>query len=101
MRFVVYGAGAVGGVIGARLHEAGRDVVLVARGAHFEAIRDRGLRLVGPDGERVHRIAAVDRIADASVRDDDVVLLVVKSQDSEAALRELAATGATPTVACV
>ena len=44
MTFVVYGAGAVGGVIGARLFQAGHGVTLIARGAHYEAIRDRGLQ---------------------------------------------------------
>ncbi len=40
MRFVVYGAGAVGGVVGARLALAGADVALVARGEHLAAIRE-------------------------------------------------------------
>ena len=40
MRFVVYGAGAVGGVLAARLHLAGVDVQVVARGPHLDAIRD-------------------------------------------------------------
>ena len=45
MRFVVYGAGAIGGVVGARMFQNGHDVVLIARGAHYEAIRDKGLRI--------------------------------------------------------
>ena len=49
MRFVVYGAGAIGGVIGARLHQHGHEVVLIARGAHLEAIRARGLRIESAD----------------------------------------------------
>jgi ketopantoate reductase len=48
MRFVVYAAGAIGGVVGAQLHRAGNDVTLVARGPHYEAIRDRGLVLETP-----------------------------------------------------
>ena len=48
MRYVVVGAGAVGGTIGVRLAEAGRDVVLVARGRHLDAIREHGLRLDDP-----------------------------------------------------
>ena len=40
MRYIIYGAGAVGGVIGARLAQRGHDVVLIARGAHLDAIRD-------------------------------------------------------------
>ena len=38
VRFVVYGAGAVGGVIGARLFQHGHEVALIARGPHREAI---------------------------------------------------------------
>ena len=53
MRFVVYGAGAIGGVVGGRLAEAGHEVVLIARGEHHDAIRVDGLRLVVPDGEVV------------------------------------------------
>ena len=42
MHWLVYGAGAVGGVLGARMHDAGLDVTLVARGVHLAAIRSRG-----------------------------------------------------------
>ena len=56
MHYVVYGAGAVGGVIGGRLALAGREVTLVARGEHLAAIRDRGLTLDAGDGR--HRIEA-------------------------------------------
>jgi 2-dehydropantoate 2-reductase len=42
MRFVVYGAGAIGGVVGARLFQQGHEVVLIARGAHHDGLRDRG-----------------------------------------------------------
>src|SRR3954452_23212479 len=51
MRFVVYGAGAIGGVVGGRLAQAGHEVVLIARGDHHDAIRDEGLRLVVPYAE--------------------------------------------------
>ncbi|HEX4815061.1 MAG TPA: 2-dehydropantoate 2-reductase N-terminal domain-containing protein [Nonomuraea sp.] len=39
MRYIVIGAGAVGGTIGARLHQGGHDVLLIARGAHHDALR--------------------------------------------------------------
>ena len=45
---MIIGAGAVGGSIGGRLAESGRDVVLVARGAHLEALKRDGLRLLAP-----------------------------------------------------
>ena len=50
MRYVVYGAGAVGGVIGGHLHLAGLDTTLVARGDHLAAIRRDGLLLDIADG---------------------------------------------------
>ncbi|MEO5710518.1 MAG: 2-dehydropantoate 2-reductase N-terminal domain-containing protein [Nocardioidaceae bacterium] len=46
MRWIVYGAGAVGGVLGGLLHEAGEDVVLAARGTHLDVVRPRGGRRV-------------------------------------------------------
>jgi 2-dehydropantoate 2-reductase len=90
MRAIVYGAGAVGGVIGARLHQAGHDVVLVARGAHHDAIRDRGLRLEWPDGAETLAIPVVDHPARIEFGPDDVVLLAVKSQDTVACAEALA-----------
>jgi len=50
MRYVIIGAGAVGGTIGARLFENGHDVVLVAGGEHHAALRDGGLRFATPTG---------------------------------------------------
>ena len=56
MRFVIFGAGAIGGVVGARLHQGGLEVALIARGAHLEAIRRR--RSDPRDSGRAHRPAA-------------------------------------------
>ena len=53
-RYVVYGAGAIGGIIGARLFERGHDVTLIARGAHLDALRRGCIRL------RAHQHAARD-----------------------------------------
>jgi 2-dehydropantoate 2-reductase len=91
MRFVVYGAGAVGGVIGARLFQQGHDVTLIARGAHYEAVCDRGLRLDTPDESVTLPIPVVDRPSAVTFRPGDVVLLAMKTQDTLAALAELAA----------
>ncbi|MDA0633646.1 hypothetical protein OUY22_09470 [Nonomuraea sp. MCN248] len=84
MRYIVIGAGAVGGTIGARLHQSGHEVLLVARGAHYEALRERGLRLVTPDSDQVLDIPATDGPVPA--RDDDVLVVATKSQDTVAAL---------------
>ncbi|OKI42184.1 ketopantoate reductase family protein [Micromonospora sp. CB01531] len=86
MRYVIIGAGAVGGTIGVRLGEAGRDVTLVARGAHLDAIRERGLVLRTPDGALTSRLPAVAGPGDRPLPADTVLVLTVKSQDTEAAL---------------
>lgn len=91
MRYVVYGAGAVGGVIGAHLHLAGSPVTLVARGAHLAAIRADGLTLDAGDGR--HRIdaPATETAAEVGWTDDTVVLLAVKSHQAAVALADLRA----------
>ncbi|WP_055494658.1 ketopantoate reductase family protein [Streptomyces sp. TP-A0356] len=87
MRYIIIGAGAVGGAIGARLAGAGHEVVLVARGAQYAALREGGLRFRAPDGEHTHRLPVVDGPeALGALRGDDVLVLAVKTQDSEAAL---------------
>jgi 2-dehydropantoate 2-reductase len=90
MRFVVYGAGGIGGVIGFRLAQHGHDVALIARGPHHDAIRERGLRLDGPDDERsTMAIPVADHPAALDLGPDDVVLLAMKSQDTAGALDAL------------
>jgi 2-dehydropantoate 2-reductase len=94
-RYVILGAGAIGGVVGARLHQAGHEVALVARGAHLEAIRARGLRLLTPVEDTTLQIPAAADPAELEVgREGDVVLLAVKGQDTAAALDGLRAAGA-------
>ncbi|WP_435225914.1 ketopantoate reductase family protein [Streptomyces sp. Tue6028] len=87
MRYIIIGAGAVGGALGGRLAEAGHEVVLVARGAHHEALRDHGLRLTTAEGPRTHRLPVVRHPEELGhLREDDVLMLAVKTQDSTAAL---------------
>ena len=94
-RYVVFGAGAIGGVVGARLARAGHDVALIARGAHLEAIRTQGLRMVTPVEDVTLPLPAAADPAELGVgRDGDVVLLCVKSQDTLGALESLRAAGA-------
>jgi len=84
MRIVVMGAGGTGGFFGAKLARAGEDVTFVARGAHLEAIRSRGLRVKSaPEGEWVVKAPAVDRLE--GVAPADLVLFCVKSFDTESA----------------
>ena len=89
MRFVIYGAGGIGGTIGARLHQAGFDVTLIARGAHFAAIAKAGLRFVSPSQDVRLAIDCVEHPADANITPDDAVILCMKSQHTEQALRDL------------
>jgi 2-dehydropantoate 2-reductase len=91
VRFVVFGAGAIGGVIGARLLQHGHDVVLIARSDHFTAINERGLRLESPDETVTLRIPVVDQVSRLTFSDDDVVLLTMKTQDTSDAVAALAA----------
>jgi 2-dehydropantoate 2-reductase len=89
MRFVVYGAGAVGGVIAARLALGGEDVQVVARGPHLEAIRRQGLRLVTPHEETVVELRASDTLADLDVGSDTAVLVSVKSHQTAAVMHDV------------
>lgn len=90
MRFVIIGAGAIGGVIGGRLHASGADVVLVARGPHGKQIRSEGLVLASPEGRQVLAIPSVAHPGDVSWTAGDVAILAVKGQDTPAALRAVA-----------
>ncbi len=99
MRFVIYGAGAIGGAVGARLHQGGHAVTLIARGAHLQAIRRDGLTFLTPVERVVLPLPAVGEPGDLAWNGDEVVLLATKSQDTLAALTTLRdAAGAVPVV---
>jgi 2-dehydropantoate 2-reductase len=88
MRIVMVGAGGVGGYFGARLAQAGADLAFVARGAHLEAMRANGLRVVSPKGD-VHVLPAVATANPADLGPADVVFLTVKLYDVEDAAKTL------------
>jgi len=90
MRFVVVGAGAIGGLVGGRLAQHGHDVVLVARGAHGAAIAADGLLIRSPEGDDRVQVPVVGHAGALDLGPDDVVLLAVKGQDTAAALDTLA-----------
>lgn len=90
VRYVVVGAGAVGGTVGGRLHDAGRDVVLVARGTHAEVMRRDGLRLALPDRVLTVRAPVAESLREVDGRPDDVYLIATKSQDTPTVLADLA-----------
>ncbi len=90
MRFVVFGAGAIGGTLGARLFQQGADVTLIARGEHAEALRS-GLVLEAPDETVRLPIPVVTDPGEVSWREDTVLLLAVKGQQTDPALTRLGA----------
>ncbi len=77
MRIAIYGAGAVGGLIGARLARAGNEVSAVARGAILQALRTNGLRLESDDGVVTARVAASDD--PGALGTQDLVVVAVKA----------------------
>ncbi|MGG5821645.1 ketopantoate reductase family protein [Falsiroseomonas sp. HW251] len=77
MKITVYGAGAIGGHLAARLALGGADVSIVARGAHLDAIRANGLTVHTPDGTHHSRPRASDDPADLGPQ--DAVIVTVKS----------------------
>ena len=89
MRFVIFGAGAIGGAVGARLHQSGHAVHLIARGAHLAAIRRGGLTLLTPVERVVLPLPVAADPGGVEWTDEDVVLLATKSQDTLAALNAL------------
>jgi 2-dehydropantoate 2-reductase len=81
MRFAVIGAGGVGGFFGAMLASAGEDVMVTARGAHLDAMKRDGLRVISPRGTmHVSPERCVGSPAD--IGPVDTVLLCVKSYDT-------------------
>jgi len=89
MRYIIYGAGGIGGGIGARLHQHGYEVVLIARGEHLARILSHGLTVRTPEETFTARIPAVGHPSEIAFREDDVVLLTTKAQDSVVALNDL------------
>ena len=83
MRFVILGAGGVGSVIAGHLARIGRDVVMIARPGHAQAVQEKGLQLTGLSDFRVK----VPAYSDAShLESADVLLIAVKTKDMERAL---------------
>ena len=90
MRYIIIGAGAVGGTIGGCLALAGHEVVLTARGAHLDALRRHGLRLSTTSGTQNVLARAIGGPDEIGLRPGDVLVVATKSQDSVAVLSEWA-----------
>ena len=100
-RYVVFGAGAVGGVVGARLARSDHDVALVARGAHRDAIAAHGLRIDDPDASAHVTLPVTDDVATLHLGPDDVVLVAVKGQDTPAAVDAVARASTDVAIVCL
>ncbi|MBS9479254.1 2-dehydropantoate 2-reductase [Ancylobacter radicis] len=79
MKVCIYGAGAIGGYVGVQLKRAGVDVSLVARGAHLEAMKKNGLKLLIDGEERVEHIPCSDNPAELGPQDYVIVALKAHS----------------------
>jgi len=80
MKICIYGAGAIGGYLGVLLKQGGVDVSLIARGAHLEAIKKDGLKLLIDGGEKVARMAATADPGDLGPQ--DYVVIALKSHQA-------------------
>jgi len=78
-RIAIFGAGAIGGLVGAKLALAGADVTFVARGPHLAAMRERGLTLISDGQTHVIPVKAVQDPAEAGVQDYVIVTLKAHS----------------------
>ena len=87
MKFAVFGAGGVGGYLGARLADAGHEVHLIARGEHLAAIRSEGLRVESVFGDTTVDPPATDDPAE--IGPCDYVLFCVKAYDTREAAGDL------------
>ncbi|MFT3671580.1 2-dehydropantoate 2-reductase [Aestuariivirga sp.] len=79
MRICIYGAGAIGGLLGARLAKAGEDVTLIARGPHLAAMQAKGLSLTDATGTFTVGVRAFERPEDAGEQDFVIVALKAHS----------------------
>lgn len=88
MRVCVVGAGAIGGLMAAKIATGGHEVTVIDIGIHLEAIRKNGLKLIWEDGtETVSKIKAVSAAADAG--EQDLVILAVKAHFLEGVVRDI------------
>jgi 2-dehydropantoate 2-reductase len=89
VRLVIYGAGAIGGVLGARLMQGGSDVTFVARGENYDALAARGLRFQVGDEESTLAVTVVRDPSALDLSPEDIVILTVKSNDTRDVIDDL------------
>jgi 2-dehydropantoate 2-reductase len=97
MRYIIYGAGGIGSSIGGHLLRTDHQSILIGRPGHVNAINQSGLTLHTPQDSYTLKIPAVTSPKEIEWSPDDIIMLCMKSQDTEEALRELVASGPDPT----
>lgn len=104
LEYVVHGAGGIGCVVAARLQALGRSVAVIARGPHLEAMQTNGLTVVGDTEAQVRLAAAAspqDLVASGhQITANTIVILAMKTNDTEAALDAAGETYAQSPVFC-
>ena len=90
MRYLVFGAGAIGSTIGGHMFRAGHEVILIGRHQHVNAIKNSGLKLI--TGEelfnlQIPAVTSIDQIA--PIKREDVILLTVKTQHTAQSISQL------------
>ncbi len=88
MKVCVFGAGAIGGMLGVALADGGAEVTAVARGAHLSAMRSHGIRLQIEGAEKVAHVRCTDDPADLG--EQDYVIIALKAHDIPAAVDSMA-----------
>lgn len=91
MQVVVYGAGAVGSVLGGLLCQHKHDVHLVCRPPHAEAIKENGLKIRSATGDYVARPGTSTSLSGVDIGEDTVVFVTVKSHNTREVVEALAA----------
>ena len=87
MKILVMGAGAVGAFYGAKLQQAGEEVVLCARGENLRALKEHGLEIKSAKGDIKVKVKATEQPREFAPY--DLILFAVKSYDTESAARQL------------
>jgi ketopantoate reductase len=89
MRVCIVGAGAIGGLMGAKLALSGEEVTVIDQGAHLEAIKENGLKLIWEDGtEYVAEVAkATDNLEEAG--EQDLIILGLKAHYLDQVAKEI------------
>jgi 2-dehydropantoate 2-reductase len=93
MTFIIYGVGAIGGTLAARLAQSGHAVAGIARGAQLAALRQNGILLRTPSGDIHAEFPVADDPTGLDLGPDDTIFLAMKGQDTGAALERLRAAG--------